>query len=72
MVKRYDFYDRNDDAARAHVVKDGQYVTYADYTKLQGIAAAMQEALLDIVNAGFCAGSRQTARAAITSTGGEG
>jgi len=45
MVKRYDFYDRYDDAARAHVVKDGQYVTYTDYAELQAKADAMEAAL---------------------------
>jgi len=45
MVKRYEFYDRNDDAARAHVESDGDYVTYADYAELQAKADAMAAAL---------------------------
>jgi len=42
MVKRYEFYDRNDDAARAHVESNGDYVTYADYAELQAKADAME------------------------------
>jgi len=42
MVKRYDFYDRNDDEARAHAAYYGQYVTYTDYAKLQAKADALE------------------------------
>ena len=51
MIKRYDFYDRNDDAARAHVESNGDYVTYADYAKLQARADAMEAALRQMTNA---------------------
>lgn len=51
MVKRYDFYDRFDDAARAHANDEDKYVTYADYAKLRASADAMAWALRQMTNA---------------------